>query len=79
MASAGVVSGLTTRRGFTGLGRTGQRRQSDESGPEIPVLLTDVSLVFGNSGGPLLNEWGEVIGLNTAIEMRGSTIGAREL
>mmetsp|Transcript_5655 Transcript_5655/g.13133 ORF Transcript_5655/g.13133 Transcript_5655/m.13133 type:complete len:369 (-) Transcript_5655:59-1165(-) len=41
----------------------------------IPVVLTDATLSFGNSGGPLLNEWGEVVAMNTAIEMRPSSIG----
>jgi serine protease Do len=34
---------------------------------EIPVLRTDVRLAPGNSGGPLLNAAGEVIGLNAMI------------
>jgi serine protease Do len=34
---------------------------------EIPVLRTDAHLAPGNSGGPLLNAAGEVIGLNAMI------------
>jgi len=34
---------------------------------EIPVLRTDARLAPGNSGGPLLNAAGEVIGLNAMI------------
>ena len=34
---------------------------------EVPVLRADVQLAPGNSGGPLLNASGEVIGLNAMI------------
>ncbi len=34
---------------------------------EIPILRSDVQLAPGNSGGPLLNAAGEVLGLNTMI------------
>jgi len=34
---------------------------------EIPILRADVQLAPGNSGGPLLNAAGEVIGLNAMI------------
>jgi len=36
-------------------------------GPEIPILRTDVPLAPGNSGGPLVNIRGELIGINAMI------------
>lgn len=36
-------------------------------GGELPLLRTDLQLAPGNSGGPLLNAAGEVIGLNAMI------------
>jgi len=50
--TGGVLSAVTSLRGRQG---------------EIPVLRADVQLAPGNSGGPLLNTAGEVIGLNAMI------------
>jgi serine protease Do len=50
--TGGVLSAVTRL--------TGQRG-------EIPILRADVQLAPGNSGGPLLNAAGEVIGLNAMI------------
>ena len=50
--TGGVLSAITTARGRHG---------------EVPILRADVQLAPGNSGGPLLNSAGEVIGINAMI------------
>ena len=64
--TVGVIS-ATGRSGLNIGGRGGPSFQN--------FLQTDASINFGNSGGPLVNIRGEVIGINTAINAAGQGIG----
>jgi serine protease Do len=67
-----VTSGI-----ISGFGR--DVTASDESGQETEVLTdlfqTDAAINAGNSGGPLVNIEGEVIGINTAVAGGADNIG----
>lgn len=52
--TAGVVSGIN-------------RRSFDPEQQYVPFIQTDVAINRGNSGGPLLNVRGEVVGVNSQI------------
>ena len=66
--SKGIVSGLA-RRIHASLGMDGKTEELRG------VIQTDVAINQGNSGGPLLNMDGEVIGINTAVIFGAQNIG----
>ena len=65
--SVGVISGL---------GRTIVATGSDFATEKLEdIIQTDTAINRGNSGGPLINLRGEVVGINTAISTEGQNIG----
>ena len=64
-----VTVGVVSAIGRGGLNFAGQ-------GPSVQNFIqTDASINYGNSGGPLMNIQGEVIGINSAINSQGQGIG----
>ncbi len=66
--SKGIVSGMN--RTITASDQSGSS-QEELNG----VIQTDAAINPGNSGGPLINLSGQVIGINTAIDRSGQSIG----
>jgi len=64
--SVGIISGL---------GRTISASGGDFVEILEDVIQTDAAINKGNSGGPLLNSKGQVIGINTAIDLEGQSVG----
>jgi serine protease Do len=64
-----VTVGVISAKGRSNLAISG-------GGPSYQNFIqTDASINFGNSGGPLVNIAGQVIGVNTAINVQGQGIG----
>ena len=70
------LDGSVTVGVISGVGRT---LDSDISRPIAGVLQTDARISPGNSGGPLLNSSGEVLGINTAIRVSSGSPDIRSL
>jgi serine protease Do len=56
VVTAGIISGLGSAE-----------TQSSRSPRRVPIIRSDVTLAPGNSGGPLVNAAGGVVGINTMI------------
>ncbi len=65
--TTGIVSGIG--RSITAGNNSGLAEQLEG------VIQTDVAINPGNSGGPLLNSAGNVVGINTAVDQEGQSVG----
>lgn len=65
-----VTSGIVS-----GLGRPILASDGEETGKLDNLIQTDAAINQGNSGGPLLNLTGEVVGMNTAVAEDAQGIG----
>jgi serine protease Do len=70
----GQLEGSLTVGIISAKGRSGLRIQGGTPRYQ-DFMQTDAAINFGNSGGPLVNIHGEVIGVNTAINASGQNIG----
>src|SRR4029078_10844494 len=64
-----LTVGVISAKGRSGLGLSVETRSFKT------FIQTDAAINFGNSGGPLMNIAGEVVGINTAIRGGATGIG----
>jgi S1-C subfamily serine protease len=74
--SLGVYQNSVSRGVVSGIGRAVNFSEQNLPKPRLLNLIqTDAAISPGNSGGPLINLAGEVIGINTLIETSGQSLG----
>lgn len=73
----GQYPNSVTKGVISGLSRTIEAGGTAGGGSEVlqNTIQTDAAINQGNSGGPLLNLSGEVIGVNTAVSSQGQLVG----
>jgi len=73
----GLYQNTVTSGIISGTGRSVTASSSNGSNSETltDMIQTDAAINSGNSGGPLVNAAGEVIGINTAVSANGENMG----
>lgn len=71
----GEYRNTVTRGVISGIGRSIEASGGGTSEKLENVIQTDAAINFGNSGGPLLNLAGQVIGINSAVDRQGEAVG----
>ena len=73
----GEYDGTVTSGIFSGIGRTVNASSDDGATKETltDMIQTDAAINSGNSGGPLVNAQGQVVGVNTAVASEAQGIG----
>jgi 2-alkenal reductase len=73
--TTGIIAGLNRRVKQQGFDlRTFEYRSLDVV--DVPLIQTDAAINVGNSGGPLIDLKGEVVGLNTLVVRRDQNAGS---
>jgi serine protease Do len=71
----GEYQNTVTKGIVSGLGRSLQASGNGVTEFLSNVIQTDAEINLGNSGGPLIDLKGDVVGVNVAVDQRGSDIG----
>ncbi|HEV7757962.1 MAG TPA: trypsin-like peptidase domain-containing protein, partial [Acidimicrobiales bacterium] len=71
-----LEGGMTVTEGIVS---ATDRQISDENGSLSGLIQTDAAISSGNSGGPLVNAKGQVVGMNTAVAASGGGVEASNI